>query len=265
MSRRGFALVAVLWTVALLGGVVGLGVAGTRLGQRTTVNRIVMTRGRWAAEACLAIAEARATRDALKDTATIDLGRSVTCRWTIEHPDALLDLNAAPAAVLVRLATMVGLTHDSAQLFAEAMVTQRRRGGFTDVRQIESLPGAKRILHYLTVDGSGRVDLSTAGTAVLAALPGMTPEAVELLVRRREIGVSVRGVDELSGALSPAGRAALLAEYADLAPIVTFESHRLVLTAEGWVGSYGRYPATTVEIVVERVSDRLAVLQRRIR
>jgi hypothetical protein len=265
VSRHGFALVAVLWAIALLSGVAGLGTAGIRLGQRTTMNRIAMIRGRWAAEGCLAIAERRAAGGAVADTATIDLGRSVTCSWRITRPDALLDINTAPRDVLVRLATGRGVALDSASRFADAIVAGRRAQPFTDVRQVSTVVASQSgMLTYLTVDGSGLVDVSAASSAVLGSLPGLSPEASEMIVRRRDVGSPIGSVDELAGALSPEGRAALLARYGDLAPMITFASHRLVVTVEGWVASYGRHPAATLEAVVERLPVRLAVLRRRV-
>src|SRR6266540_968421 len=103
MNCRGFALLTVLWLITALSSVVGLALAATRLGQRTTLNRIALTRGRWAAEACLAIAQARWAQHRLADTATIDLGRGVQCEWRIEDPTARINVNAAEREVLERV------------------------------------------------------------------------------------------------------------------------------------------------------------------
>ncbi len=266
MNRGGMALVAVLWAVTLLAGAVGLAAAAVRLGQRTSANRLALVRGRWAAEACLAIAAARSARDRLSDTATVSLGRTVTCTWTVERPDGRLDANHATRDVLERLAQGVGLDDDAARGLADAVLDARRSGEITDLTQLTDLPGADpRLLPHLTVDGSGRVDAAAAAPVVLASLPGMTPEAVDLIVRRRTVGTPLRTLDELAGALSPAGRAALLADYAVLAPVLRFRSSRLLLTARGWVASHGAHPRASVELLVERLPDRLAVLRRRIR
>src|SRR5213594_3871461 len=58
-SRRGFALIAVLWVITALAALLGVALATTRLGTLTTRNRVLLARDRWAAEACLAIAAAR--------------------------------------------------------------------------------------------------------------------------------------------------------------------------------------------------------------
>ncbi len=264
MSRRGFALVAVLWTVTVLGAVAGAGLAAAKLGERATANRLATSRARWAAEGCLAIAEARAVRGVLADTATIALGRGVTCAWTVEYPDARLDLNTAPREALLRLAMAAGVTPDSAERFAGGIIAGRRTAPWTNVQQAADLSEAT-VLPYLTVDGSGRVDAGRAPSVVLGSLPGMTPEAVALMGRRRRLGPAFTNLDQLAGALSPAARAALEAGYAELAPLLGFGSERVVVTAQGWVASYGRYPQVTIDVVAQRLPDRLAVLRRRMR
>src|SRR6059036_2330679 len=100
MNRRGFALLTVLWLITALSAVVGIALAATRLGQRTTLNRIALTRGRWAAEAFLAIVQARWAQHRLADTITIDLGRGVQCVWRIEDPTARVNVNTAEREVL---------------------------------------------------------------------------------------------------------------------------------------------------------------------
>ena len=100
---RGFALIAVLWTVTVLAGIIGLAVGAARLGQRTSLNRIVLARGRWAAEACLAVAQARWGQHRLTDTATVDLGGATRCAWELLDPTARVNVNTADRAVLVAL------------------------------------------------------------------------------------------------------------------------------------------------------------------
>jgi general secretion pathway protein K len=265
MKRRGFALLAVLWTLTLLSALAGAGAAAVRLGQRTTANRVAMLRGRWAAEACLAVAEARAAQRQLGDSGTIDLGRSVRCAWHVDHPDARLDANRAPRASFAALAVALGAVPESAQRCADTVVEARREKAVTDVRRLAFLPGCNpALLAHFTADGSGRVDAYTAPPVVLASLPGVTPEAAALLIRRREAGRPIRDLDELAGALSPAGRGALYAHYAELTALLAFGSNRIALIASGWVQAQGRYPEATIEVVAERLPDRLAVLRRRL-
>lgn len=54
MSRRGVALLAVLWTVAAIGAAAALGLTAVREGVGSAAYRIAVTRARWSAMGCLA-------------------------------------------------------------------------------------------------------------------------------------------------------------------------------------------------------------------
>lgn len=259
-DRNGFALITVLWLVTALSAVVGLSLAATRLGQRTTTNRIALTRGRWAAEACLAIAQARWEQHRLSDTATIDLGRGMWCRWRVEDPAARVNLNTAEREVLEKIAGCPkGLPDGRGKWDAgcvDAILERRRFGSIVDVRQ---MPGLDSML--VTADGPGSVNLSAAPQRVLLALPGLTPEAVDRLLARRAVGRPIGSLDELAGQLTPSGREALLARYADLARVATFAPPQLKITAEGGMGAEPL--RSTIEALVVPLPDRMAVIRRR--
>jgi len=248
-SRRGFALIAVLWVITALTAAVGLGLATTRLGQRITLNRVALARGRWAAEACLAIAAARWTQGKLWDTTTVDLGRETRCVWRVEDPTAGLNVNTADAEPLERLFSVVG-----SRLSVDSVVRARP---FESLDQV----GDSGLLPFLSIDGPGTVNLSAAPRQVLLALPGMSPEAVDRLLGRRTLGRSYPSLDALAADLSPSGRASLLARYADLARSTTLGAPQLVVTAQGWVE--GQLPRATIEVVVVPLPERLAVVRRR--
>ncbi len=239
-GTRGFALVTVLWLITALSAVVGLGIAATRLGQRTSLNRIVLTRGRWAAEACLAIAQGRWHDQRLADTATIDLGGRTRCAWQVTDPGARINAKTADREVLERL----GLDSEVMDSLFQA---RPLRGGVQSP--------------WLTVDGPGTVNLNAAPARVLLALPGITPEAADRLEARRALGRPIGSLDELAGQLSPSARAALLERYADLARLATFAPSRLIVTAEGWVD--GQAPRATIEVETVPLPERLAVIRRR--
>jgi hypothetical protein len=114
------------------------------------------------------------------------------------------------------------------------------------------------------VDGPGTVNANAAAPQVLAALPGLGPEAVERIVSRRAGGRPLTSLDALAAALSPAGRAALLAEYAALARLLVFGSAQLAIAATGWVAMDSTAPRATIEVVVVPLPSRLAVIRRRL-
>ena len=244
MKRRGFALLTVLWLVTALSAVVGVALATTRLGQRTTLNRIALTRGRWAAEACLAIAQARWAQHRLADTAAIDLGRGVRCDWRIEDPTARINVNTAEREVLERV------TKDP-----DSIVARRRLRPLADLNEWPDLDSA-----LVTTDGPGTINLSAAPREVLLALPGLSPEAIDRLLARRAVGRSVASLDELAGLLSPGAREVLLARYADLARLATFSAPQLKIAARGSLG--GVPPFATIAVFVVPLPERLAVIRR---
>ena len=268
-SERGFALLTVLWLITALATLVGLGLASTRLGTLTTRNRLLLTRGRWAAEACLAIADAHWAAGRLTDTASVDLGRGTWCAWRVEDPGARINVNTTERVVLDRLAcdTPGTATREvSCSVAVDRVIEARKRAPFVALDQVAALTGLESLARaYLTVDGSGTVNVNAASPAVVRALPGMSPEAVQLVSYRRLVSRAVGSLDELAGALSPSAREALLAHYAELAAVVRFTPDRLRITAEGWVAGQvaGRRPRATIEVLVVPLPDRLAVVRRR--
>lgn len=250
-ESRGFALLTVLWLITALSALVGLSLTATRLGQRTTLNRVLLARGRWAAEACLAITHKRWTEGQIEHGDTIDLGRGTRCTWRVADPTARINVNTADAEVLRRVLP------DS---LVEAILQRRLAQPFESVAELAALPGfTPEASALLTVDGPGSVNLNAAPPAVLAALPGITAEAVGM-------GRPMRSLDELAGELSVPARATLLERYADLARIAVFAPPQLVVTAQGWVGEWGVGAGalrSTIELVVVPLPDRLATIRRR--
>jgi type II secretory pathway component PulK len=260
----GFALISVLWLIAALSTLVGLGVATTRLGVQTTANRIHLAQGRWAAEACLAIAHKRWTETRAVDAQRVDLGQGKRCGWRIEDPTTRINVNRATPPVLRKIATF------SSQVSADsltAMITvARRTRSFEHIDQLRALISDTALLTMLTVEGPGTVNINAASLAVLSALPGMTAEAVDVVAYHRSVERAVRNLDALAHALSPASRDVLFAHYAELAGLVTFSAPQLLLTAEGWVGAAAEGPPplrATIELLVVPTHDRLAVIRRR--
>ncbi len=100
-SRRGFALLTVLWLVALLGGVTSGLLMIVRHEQNLSQNRVALTRVRWAQDACLGILQAHYARQ--QDVRVVDLtdlGRGVWCRAAVTDLTARVNLNLAPRALL---------------------------------------------------------------------------------------------------------------------------------------------------------------------
>lgn len=261
-AGRGLALIAMLWIVAALAGVVGLAVGTVRLGQQTNMNRLALTRGRWAAEACLAIAQARWAQHGLPDTDTLDLGRQTRCAWQVSDPAAGLNVNVTDPEILARA---LG-ADDAARRAVDSLVQLRAVAPITDLAQLAVVPGIdSAALAILTVDGPGSVNANAAPPRVLAAMPGLMPETISRLADRRRLGRPITTLDGLAGDVSPVARAALLAHYADLARTLVFTPPVLLVEARGWVDGVGgpeRLHATNEALAVP-LPGRLAIVRRR--
>jgi len=258
MSRSGFALLAVLWVIAALAALVGLGLGATRIDAFESSNRLYLERDRWGADACLAIAEARWAAHRLTDTATIDLGRGTTCRWRVDDPTAHLNVNVVAPEILAGAAQAAGVPVTT----VESLLAHRP---YQDTAQVRAVLGPDTsLLVLLTVDGPGTLNVNAAPPSVLLAIPGMSAEAAERLTEYRRVGRPVTSLDQLVG-VTPGGRSTLLAHYADLSSLITFAPPQLVLTSIAWVEDAG--PAglhATEEEVVVPLPDRLAVIRRRL-
>src|SRR6266571_4377688 len=84
-TRKGFALLAVLWTLTAVTVLTGAAISVARLGSATTRNRVLLARAGWAREACSEILQARFEQDpSIRRVDSVDLGRNTWC-------DAALD------------------------------------------------------------------------------------------------------------------------------------------------------------------------------
>jgi len=253
-NRKGFALITVLWLIAALASVVALEVGAVRLGNQASANRIVLTRGRWAAEACLAIVQRRWAEHRMPDTASFDLGRGTHCSWHVDDPTTRINVNIADVEMLRGLGW--------SETFLQAVVEARRRGPFQSVGQLSQLAGYdSSAVDQATVLGPGSINVTAAPRELLRTLPGLTAEAVDLVLYRRSVGRPVTSLDELVAVLSPSSREALLGRYADLARVATFAPPQLVVRAQGWVEGFG--PRATIEVVTVPLPERLAIVGRR--
>jgi general secretion pathway protein K len=92
---------------------------------------------------------------------------------------------------------------------------------------------------YLTVMGTGMINMNTAPRPVLLALPGMTEEAVAVLERTRDSSQPIQSMEELSLQLSSGARAELARAMSSLLPFeripaVGFDTRELHVRSEGW-------------------------------
>ncbi len=284
MSRGGFALLTVLWALALASIVVGGALATSRLGQATSANRVVLARGTWAREACAEILLARSAKDStLRDLDTVDLGRGAWCHARIEDPGARLNVNTADAEVL-RLLVANDTVADAlldwrdpddiprplgaeAAWYRERGLPPPRNGPFPDVGEIRLVRGVDstrfvRLKTLLTVDGTGQVNLGSAPPEVLAVVPGMSSELMRVVLARRADGAIIGRPEELVGSLSHDARRQLLSRYQDFARSVSNGPTQLIALVEG--GVHGRAPTAREKLTLVPAPGRFAVIRREV-
>lgn len=254
--NRGFALLAVLWLLALLSGLLATAAAVLDTERQAAHNRLFLTRAAWAAEACVAVATERWLVDSVTAPDTVDLGRGVRCTWSFGDPDLHLDVNRVGRDMLARLFRAHGLADSAAEVLAARVLRRTRTTAFDDTLAFARLgipPGARR---HLGTDATSGVSIM-APPQVLAAA-GLSREAIAVILERRALGVSVTSLAELS-ALVPAG----IGDDRALAALLRFAPDPVLLTAVGWI-QRERSPRARVELLVRRAGERVAVLRRRV-
>src|SRR5437773_5962055 len=201
MSRRGFALLAVLWTLTAITMLTGAAMVVARLGSTTTRNRVLLTRAGWAREACTEILQARYAQDPfVRRLDSVDLGRNTWCSAALEDPSMKLNLNLSDRAALVTVLQSVVHPSTRADSLVDALLDWRDpdaiprlfgaessgswNGPLADVWELhyvrgftDSLVGS--LARFLTTRGTGAINLNAAPPKILATLPGTTERSEE--------------------------------------------------------------------------------------
>lgn len=281
VSARGFALLAVLWTLAAITVLAGAALTVARIGAATTRNRVLLVRAGWAREACAEILLARYARDpSVRRVAPVDLGGGVWCEAVLEDPARKVHLNRADRKALVTVMAAVVRRPAAAESLVDAALDWRdadrvprpfgdeppgaRNAPFADVAELGLVRGfddslVARLDSLLTTRGTGAVNVTVAPRPVLATLPGMTAEATEALLARQATG-GVASADALLDILSPGARRALLDRYADFVRRAVFSPPQLVGRVSGAVRGTAIVARATLTLVP--LPGRLAVIRR---
>jgi type II secretory pathway component PulK len=258
MNSRGFALLAVLWVLTALTVLTGVALDVARTGELTTRNRVLLARAGWAREACLEILLARyAQEDTVRRVDTIGLGRGTWCMATIEDPAARLNLNRANRESLAKLLSVIGCLSS----VADSIVAFRRRAPIYDVRQIPSVDStiAALLAPYVTTRGTGVVAVNSAPKEVLATLPGISDEAIAVILRSRDAR-RLQNPDELMGLLSRPAQAVLFEAYSEFGRAAEFTPQQLEAVIDGGVS--GTTLRSRAILILVPGAGRLAVVRR---
>ena len=139
-----------------------------------------------------------------------------------------------------------------------------RNGPLADARELARVRGFERLADTLgLVLGveSGRILLTRAPQPVLAALPGMSQEA---LVRIGELRMRGRppSLEELAGTLSKPGRDSLMAHYQELARLTAASPDAWLLESSASEGANSH--AVRIRVRVIRSGRRAAIVRRQV-
>jgi DNA uptake protein ComE-like DNA-binding protein len=110
--------------------------------------------------------------------------------YGLQDEEARVNLNTAPATLLAALPGV-------GQELAGAIVQQRQQQPWSTPEEVlqrglvaasvwYGRAGQPGLSAYLTVWGSGKININTASPVILAALPGITPAMVEAIMRYRQ-------------------------------------------------------------------------------
>jgi general secretion pathway protein K len=219
-SSRGIALLSVLWITGLLAVIAASFASSTRTEARLARNQIANAKAEALADGgvnrgVLGLVESDPKRawHADRRVHTMRLGEGEV-QISIEDEDGKIDLNAAPLPLLAGLFGVLGLSPEDAQTMADrigdyrdpdserqplgaedqdyfdqglaAGAADRELYGTSELLNVLGMTRElyERMLPYVTIySGAEGVDPVRASRVVLEALPGMTPELVEQLLK----------------------------------------------------------------------------------
>ena len=282
MNRRGIALLATLWLLAALSVVTAGALTLARVERGTAINRVALARGRWAAEGCLALVQARFAADSIpRAIDSTDLGGGLWCRASIEDLGARLGVNIANAAALTRVvgdsdrasALLDWIDPDDAPRANGAEAEWYRANGqeiprngplasIEELRLIRGFDSATvaRLSPLLSTRGTHRLNVNAAPRRLLVTLPGLDPGAVGVIIEHRDRAGPFRDLDGLLAILPASLRAPAMARFAELQGSISFTPERVLVHLEGHVPETSVTARTTIEAIP--APGRLAILAR---
>ncbi|MGH7679629.1 MAG: hypothetical protein ACRENU_14255 [Gemmatimonadaceae bacterium] len=249
--QRGFALLTVLWVMVAASVVALAGALAAREGVSAATNRADAERALWRAHDCIerarlavdeALIEAQRSGDILRGWRHLDQAALTTriptdqaCEVRMHAAGSKLDINRATAEQLTTLFQSLEVA-DAATVATR--VIEARSEPFADVRQVQRLSGVSytTLAEVMDVE-AGRIVLTLASPAVLAAVPGLTPEAAARIGLERDMGRDVTDIMMVARFLSRASADSIAAHYPEIVRMTTADPDAWIVTARGWAGS----------------------------
>lgn len=129
---------------------------------------------------------------------------------------------------------------ERADYLAAGAAALPRNGPFQRLDELRAVRGITTRLYdkirpYLTLRGSGQVNLNVASRPVLLTVPGLGEEAVAVLMRLRREGRMLANIAELERDLPPGARASFSAQLPTILARATTETREVEVTSEGWL------------------------------
>lgn len=222
--RRGFALLAALWLVAVLTSLVFAGGRAVGLALAMAENRMATTRAAWAARGCLAAVLSRSPQmggaGPLHVTAldSLALGVNVWCGVVTRDPSARINPNTADSAGLARAlgsTTLAASILDwmdpdtdprdggaETEWYRHHRRPTPRNGAILDVRELAGIRGfdtwtLAQLDDVFTTWGDGTISPNTAPPHVLRSVGLIGDAGVDVLTSLRGAGKQFHEVSEV--------------------------------------------------------------------
>lgn len=274
MRRRGFALLAALWFVVAISGLL----AGVALAahERHLASANIAEEIRATAAARTGIADAQARLQFELDTYAsqssgsysrlsgdpwIAIGRdesgtsktrSARIAVTMRDEGTLLNINRASYEDLRRFLAALRMDAGRADGIAQCVLDWRdsddlvrahgaekvdylrrgdlqlpRNGPFRNLDELRAVMGMKEADYnlmrpFLTLFGSGRVNLNDAQTPVLMSLPGISEEVAKEIIDAQQAGKRLNSINDLINLVAPSQRDVLVRAIPEMRDRVTF-------------------------------------------
>jgi general secretion pathway protein K len=151
------------------------------------------------------------------------------------------------------------------QYLREGLPVLPSNGPFSSIHEIAYVRGMTaevlaRALPYLSVIGSGRINVNAAPEPVLLAVPGMTPAVATQLLLDRENGILPRRVDDVLDMLAASPGSSRRARERELERAITLVTTEVEILSEGWV--QGSPIRSTIHVIVTRAEEGALVVWR---
>jgi type II secretory pathway component PulK len=152
------------------------------------------------------------------------------------------------------------------QYLEEEMLVFPPNRDFTDIDELRHVMGMTPEIFasaapYLTLIGSDEINVNSAPEPVLNALPGMTRQGVEAIIRLRESGNLPTNNEEFA-AMVPDAAQAFQTRGRTFSGRVAYTTNQVEILSEGWVE--GGLVRVSSRVVVSRANDEARVVWREV-